>query len=94
MGKLMELPAGFLMGLILGGILGFSLGFLTGVASGSEKEKLSKKESKAERLFYLACAKEDKRSKIELLAKLLDKYPNSQWANKALEEIMKIKRKG
>lgn len=90
----MRPAAGFLVGLILGGILGFALGFLAGVVSKPEEEKVSRKESKAEKLFKLAVEQKDKKRKLELLGKLLDKYPYSEWTDKALEEVMKMKREG
>jgi len=88
----MKPPAGFLVGLILGGILGFALGFLAGMVSKPEEERLSKRESRAKKLFNLAVEQKDKKRKLELLGKLLDKYSYSEWADKALEEVMKMKK--
>ena len=90
----MELPDGFLVGLVLGGILGFALGFLVTTIPTSAKEKLNRKERKAEKLFDFALEQEEENRKLELLGKILDKFPDTSWAEKALEEVMKIKKKG
>ncbi len=89
---LMELPATFWIGLILGGIGGSIVGFLLGMASGFKEKKLIKKENKAEKLFNLATQEESQERKRELLGKVLDKYPRSEWADKALEESMRMRK--
>ncbi len=88
-----NIPTGFLVGLVTGGILGFTLGFLLASASiKSEEKKAIKKESKAEKLFNLAMQQESKEKKLDLLRKILTKYPRSEWSDKALEEVTKIRR--
>ncbi len=88
----MELPVNFLAGLVLGAIAGFALGFLTGAISKPEEKKVTKKDTKAKRLFTAANQEKDKKKKMELLGRILDKYPHSEWADKALEEVMKIRK--
>lgn len=88
----MELSLSFVLGLILGGILGFVVGLLSGTAFKSEEKKSIKRESKAERIFNLAIQQENQETKLELLGKILDKYPESEWADKALEEAMKMRK--
>jgi len=88
----LELSISFVVGLILGGILGFAVGLLSGMVFIKPEEKRSiKKESKAERIFNLAIQQEDRKKKLELLGKILDKYPKSEWAKRALEEAIKMR---
>jgi len=87
----MKLPSGFWAGLILGGIVGFVIGFSLNMAFESKGKRSIKKESKAENLFNLAIQQESQERKRELLGKVLDKYPRSKWADKALEESMKMR---
>jgi uncharacterized protein HemY len=78
------------LGLILGGIAGFAGGLLLGMALKSKEKRSIKKESKAERIFKLAIQQKSQERKLELLGRILDKHPKSEWADKALEEAMKI----
>lgn len=87
----MKLPTDFWAGLILGGIVGFIIGFSLNMAFESKGKRSIKKESKAENLFNLAIQQESQERKRELLGKVLDKYPRSKWADKALEESMKMR---
>jgi len=89
----LELSVSLVVGLILGGMLGFVVGLLSGMALKSEKKRSIKRESKAERIFNLAIQQENQETKLELLGKILDKYPESKWADKALEEAIKIRRR-
>lgn len=85
----MGLPTGFLIGLALGAIVGFVV--VWGMPSRS-KAKTSTRKSQAEKLFDLAIQEEDQKTKLELLGKVLDKYPHSEWGDKALEEVMKMRK--
>lgn len=85
----MGLPTGFLIGLALGAIVGFVV--VWGMPSAS-KGKRSTRESQAEKLFNLAIQQEDPKRKLELLRKVFDKYPHTEWADKALEEVMKMRK--
>lgn len=87
----MKLPTDFWAGLILGGIVGFIIGFSLNMAFESKGKRSIKKESKAENLFNLAIQQESQERKRELLGKVLDKYPRSKWADKTLEESMKMR---
>lgn len=87
----MKLPTDFWAGLILGGIVGFIIGFSLNMAFESKGKRSIKKESKTENLFNLAIQQESQERKRELLGKVLDKYPRSKWADKALEESMKMR---
>lgn len=88
----MGLSIRFLAGLILGGILGFMIGFLLRMAFEPKAERLGRKRSEAERLFDLAMQQEKRKRKIKLLGQVLDRYPHSEWADKALEEVMKMRK--
>ena len=76
----------------MGAVVGFIVGFLVGMISKPEKKIAIERESRAQRLFNLATKQENNRKKMKLLGKVLDKYPRSEWADKALEEVMKIKK--
>jgi|GEM_PF-2504220 len=73
--------AEFLLGLMLAGIAGCIVGFCLG--------KVSKRGSKAERLFMLAMQEENQGRKHELLGEIVDKYPDTEWVDKALDERVK-----
>ena len=85
----MGLAAGFLVGLFLGAIVGFVVA--RGMAPES-KGKRSTRKSQAEKFFNLAIQQEDQKRKLELLGKVFDKYPHSEWGDKALEEVMKMRK--
>ena len=70
--------AELLVGLMLAGIAGCIVGFCLG--------KISKRGSKAERLFMLAMQEENQGRKRKLLGEIVDKYPNTEWVDKALDE--------
>ncbi len=91
----MELPVNFFVGLILGAIVGLVAGFLIGIISkptNPEEKKVVKKESKAQKIFNLAIKQENKKKKMKFLSQIINKYPHSEWSDKALEEVMKIKK--
>jgi len=67
-----------LVGLMGGGIVGCIVGFWLG--------RVSKRGSKAERLFMLAIQEENRERKDKLLGKLVDKYPSTKWADKVLDD--------
>jgi len=87
------LPGGFLVGLIVGGILGLIVGFLLGMASGPKERRLTKRKNEAERLLALAKQENNQKRKLKLLGEILDKYPHSEWAEKALNEAMEIRKR-
>jgi len=80
------------VGLILGGILGSAASLLISTVFKSNKKRAIEKESKAERIFNLALQQEDQERKLKLLRKILDKYPKSEWAERSLEEVMKMRK--
>ncbi|HDN84487.1 MAG TPA: hypothetical protein ENG47_01860 [Candidatus Aerophobetes bacterium] len=84
---------GFFVGVVAGGLFGFAIGFLlaTLLKSGEGKEK-EREKSRAERIFNQAISQKDRKRKAELLGKILEKYPNTTWADKALEEVIKMKK--
>lgn len=88
----MELSVSFVVGLILGGILGSAASLLISTMFKSNKKRAIEKESKAERIFNLALQQEDQERKLKLLRKILDKYPKSEWAERSLEEVMKMRK--
>ncbi|MCD6083280.1 hypothetical protein DRJ00_04585 [Candidatus Aerophobetes bacterium] len=88
----MELSVSFVVGLILGGILGSAASLLISTVFKSNKKRAIEKESKAERIFNLALQQEDQERKLKLLRKILDKYPKSEWAERSLEEVMKMRK--
>lgn len=69
------------VGLMLAGIAGCTVGFWLG--------RVSKRGSKAERLFMLAMQEENQGRKHKLLGEIVDKYPNTEWVDKALDERVK-----
>ena len=81
-----------MVGLILGGILGSAVSLLISTVFKSNKKRAIEKESKAERIFNLALQQEDQERKLKLLRKILDKYPKSEWAERSLEEVMKMRK--
>jgi len=66
---------------VLVGITGCRVGFWLGRAA--------KRGSKAERLFMLAMQEENQGKKRKLMGKIVSKYPNTEWADKVLDERMK-----
>jgi len=88
----LELSVSFVVGLILGGILGSAASLLISTMFKSNKKRAIEKESKAERIFNLALQQEDQERKLKLLRKILDKYPKSEWAERSLEEVMKMRK--
>jgi len=90
--RYMELSTNSLVWAVLGAILGLTVGYLWGMTSRYKEGKSIKKETKAEKLFDLAVQQEDQQRKRELLSQVLEKYPNSEWADKALEERMNMRK--
>ena len=90
----LQLSTGFVVGLVLGAVAGLMVGFLLGLASSLKKRKLAGKKSRAQKLFNLAIQEENGAKQLKLLAQILDKYPHSEWADKALEQAMKSKKEG
>jgi len=91
----MQLSFPLLVGLGLGVAIGFVVGFLVGIISRTEEKKTpTKRQGKAEKLFHQALAEDNAHKKHNLLKKVVDRYPRSDWADKALEEVMKIRKQG
>lgn len=91
----MEVGFNFFAGLILGAILGLIIGLLIGTAVAKpEEKKATKTEHRAEKLFKLALKQENRKKKMKLMGRILEKFPHSEWADKALEEVMKMKKGG
>ena len=88
----LQISTGFVVGLVIGGVVGFIVGFLVGVVSSLKKRKLTGKKSRAQKLFNSAMQEEDRKRKLKLLAQILDKYPHGEWADKALEQVMKLRK--
>jgi hypothetical protein len=82
----MGFPFGFLVGLILGAIVGFVVVRGTPVLF---KRKGPARKSRAQKLFDLAKHEENQQRKRELLREIVDRYPRSEWADKALDERVK-----
>ena len=88
----LQLSTDFVVGLVIGGVVGLIVGFLMGTISSLKKRKLTGKKSQAQKLFNSAMHEENRQRKLKLLAQILDKYPHSEWADKALEEAMKTRK--
>jgi len=88
----LQLSTGFVVGLVIGGVVGLIVGFLMGVVSSLKKSKLTGKKSQAQKLFNSSMQEEDRKRKLKLLGQILDKYPNSESADKALEQVMKLRK--
>ena len=88
----LQLSTGFVVGLVIGGVVGFIVGFLVGTISSLKKDKLTEKKSQAQKLFNSAVQEENLKRKLKLLAQIVDKYPDSEWADKALEQVMKLRK--
>lgn len=88
----LQLSTGFVVGLVLGAVVGLMVGFLLGMVSGLKKRELTGKKSRAQKLFNLAVQEEDGTKQLKLLAQIVDKHPRSEWADKALEQAMKVRK--
>ncbi len=87
----LQISTSFVVGLVIGGVGGLIVGFLVGVVSNSKKSKVTGKKSQAQKLFNSAVQEENLKRKLKLLAQIVDKYPNSEWADKSLEQVMKLR---
>lgn len=88
----LQLSTDFVVGLVIGGVVGLIVGFLMGTISSLKKRRSTGKKSQAQKLFNSAMQEENRQRKLKLLAQILDKYPHSEWADKALEEAMKTRK--
>ena len=88
----LQLSTGFVVGLVIGGVVGLIVGFLMGTISSLKKRKLTGKKSQAQKLFNSAMQEENRKGKLKLLGQILDKYPHSEWADKALDQVMKLRK--
>lgn len=89
----LQLSTDFVVGLVLGAAVGLMVGFLLGMVSSLKKRKLGGKKSRAQKLFNLAMQEENGTKQLKLLAQIVDKHPHSEWADKALEQAMKSRKK-
>ena len=87
----LQLSTDFVVGLIIGGVVGLIVGFLVGVVSGSKKGTVAGKKTQAQKLFDSAMREEDHRTKLKVLARVVEKFPDSEWSDKALEQAMKTR---
>jgi len=88
----LEISTSFVVGLVMGGVVGFVLGYLLSVISNLKKGKETAKESHAQRRFNSAMQEEDSKQKLKLMAQIVDKYPHSEWSDKALDQVMKLRK--
>ncbi len=88
----LEISTSFVVGLVMGGVVGVVLGYLLGVVSKLKKSKESAKESQAQKRFNSAMQEEDSKRKLKLMAQIVDKYPSSEWSDKALDQVMKLRK--
>jgi len=89
----LQISTSFVVGLVMGGVVGFVVGFLLGVISNLKKSKETAKESQAQKRFNSAMQEEDSKRKLKLMAQIVDKYPNSEWSDKALDQVTKLRKK-
>ena len=88
----LEISTGFVVGLVIGGVVGFVIGYLLGIVSNLKKGKEPAKESQAQKRFSSAMQEEDSKRKLKLMAQIVDKYPRSEWSDKALDQVMKLRK--
>jgi len=88
----LQISTSFVVGLVVGGVVGFVVGFLLGVVSNLKKSKETAKESQAQKRFNSAMQEEDSKRKLKLMAQIVDKYPSSEWSDKALDQVMKLRK--
>lgn len=88
----LQISTDFVVGLVMGGVVGFVLGYLLRIVSNLKKSKDTVKESQAQKRFNSAMQEENPKQKLKLLAQIVDKYPNSEWSDKALDQAMKLRK--
>ncbi len=88
----LQISTSFVVGLAMGGVVGFVVGYLLGVLSNLKKGKGTAKESQAQKRFSSAMQEEDSKRKLKLMAQIVDKYPGSEWSDKALDQVMKLRK--
>lgn len=88
----LQISTGFVVGLVIGGVVGFVMGYLLGIISNLKKSKETAKESQAQKRFNSAMQEEDSKRKLKLMAQIVDKYPGSEWSDKALDQVMKLRK--
>jgi len=88
----LQISTGFVVGLVVGGVVGFVMGYLLGIISSLKKSKETAKESQAQKRFSSAMQEEDSKRKLKLMAQIVDKYPGSEWSDKALDQVMKLRK--
>ncbi len=88
----LEISTSFVVGVVTGGVVGFVIGYLLGIVSNLKKGKETVKESQAQKRFDSAMQEEDSKRKLKLMAQIVDKYPHSEWSDKALDQVMKLRK--
>jgi len=88
----LQISTGFVVGLIIGGVVGFVIGYLLGIVSNLKKSKEAVQQSQAQKRFNSAMQEEDSKRRIKLMAQIVDKYPGSEWSDKALDQVTKLRK--
>ena len=88
----LQISTGFVVGLVIGGVVGFVMGYLLGIISNLKKSKETAKQSQAQKRFNSAMQEEDSKRKLKLMAQIVDKYPHSEWSDKALDQVTKLRK--
>ncbi len=88
----LEISTSFVVGLVVGGVVGFVLGYLLSIISNLKKNKETVKESQAQKRFNSAMQEKDSKRRLKLMAQIVDKYPSSEWSDKALDQVVKLRK--
>lgn len=88
----LQISTSFVVGLVMGGVVGFVIGYLLGIVSSLKKSRETAKESQAQKRFNSAMQEEDSKRKLKLMAQIVDKYPGSEWSDKALDQVTKLRK--
>ena len=88
----LQISTGFVVGLVVGGVVGFVLGYLLSIISNLKKNKETVKESQAQKRFNSAMQERDSKRRLKLMAQIVDKYPGSEWSDKALDQVTKLRK--
>ena len=88
----LQISTTLVVGLVVGGVAGLVLGYLLGIISNLKKGKGTAKESQAQKRFNSAMQEQDSKRRLRLMAQIVDKYPSSEWSEKALDQVMKLRK--